>query len=94
MALNALSIVAGLVVIALALNDVFQSVVMPRATGRRFRLSFYAWRWAWRVWPQAAWRLHPEDGSRREEVLAIFAPFMLLALIASVGRAARFSASA
>jgi len=82
MALNALSIAAGLVVIALALNDVFQSVVMPRATGRRYRLSFYAWRSAWHVWPQAAWRLHPEDGSRREEVLAIFAPFMLVALIA------------
>ena len=82
MALNVLSIAAGLVVIALALNDVFQAVVMPRATGRRYRLSFYAWRWAWALWPQAAWRLHPDDSSRREEVLAIFAPFMLVALIA------------
>jgi Ion channel len=81
MAPNILSIAAGLVVIALALNDVFQSVVMPRATGRRYRLSFYAWRSAWRLWPQAVWRLFPGDGERREELLAIFAPFMLVALI-------------
>lgn len=81
MALNILSIAAGTIVIALALNDVFQSVVMPRATGRRYRLSFYAWRFAWRFWPQTAWRLFPQNDERREELMAIFAPFMLIVLI-------------
>jgi ion channel len=81
MALNVASIVLGIAIIGTALNDVFQSVVMPRATGRRFRVSFYVWRSAWILWPRAAWRLYPRDDSRREDFLAVFAPFMLVALI-------------
>lgn len=81
MLLNALSIALGIVVILSALNDVFQSVVMPRATGRTYRVSFHFWRAAWRLWPRAAWKLFPNDESRREDALAIFAPFMLIALV-------------
>jgi ion channel len=80
--LNILSIAFGLSVIALTLNDVFQSVVMPRATGRRLRISFYVWRGAWQVWPRMVWRLYGGDGDRREELLAVFAPFMLITLLA------------
>jgi len=78
---NGLSIAFGIVIIALALNDVFQSVVMPRATGRRFRLSFYVWRTMWKLWPIAAWKLHSGDDDAREDFLAVFAPFMLVLLI-------------
>jgi hypothetical protein len=81
MLLNAASIVLGIVIIVAALNDVFQSVVMPRATGRRLRVSFYVWRMAWKIWPRAAWRLYPRDDDRREDFLAVFAPFMLIALM-------------
>ncbi len=59
---NILVIALGVVCVAMTLSDVFQSVVMPRATGRRFRISFYAWRLLWRVWPKVAWRLY---GDRR-----------------------------
>ena len=55
---NILSIAVGLAVIALTLGDVFQSVVMPRATGRRLRISFYVWRTMWYLWPRLAWRLY------------------------------------
>jgi hypothetical protein len=79
---NLASIVLGAIVILLALNDVFQSVVMPRATGRRYRISFYFWRTIWKLWPRAAWKLFPTDDDRREDFLAIFAPFMLVMLIA------------
>lgn len=82
MLLNVASIAVGIVIILAALNDVFQSVVMPRATGRRFRVSFYVWRGVWRIWPRAAWRLYPRDDDRREDLLAVFAPFMLIALFA------------
>jgi hypothetical protein len=82
MLLDILSIAAGLLLIALALNDVFQSVVVPRATGRRFRVSFYVWRMMWQMWPLAAWQFYPEDAERREEFLAIFAPFALISLLA------------
>jgi hypothetical protein len=81
MFLNALSIAAGLAVIALTMSDVFQSVVMPRATGRRYRISFYVWRLMWYVWPRLAWRIYGADGDRREEFLAIFAPLMLTLMI-------------
>lgn len=78
---NVLSILAGVIVVALALSDIFQSVVVPRATGRRFRISFYVWRWTWRIWPTAAWRFFPSDSDRREEFLAMFAPLMLVVLV-------------
>lgn len=76
-----LSVAMGVVVIALALNDVFQSVVMPRATGRRYRISFYFWRGAWVIWPKLAWGVYSRDDERREDFLAVFAPFMLVWLI-------------
>lgn len=82
MLLNVASIAIGIVIILAALNDVFQSVVMPRATGRLFRASFYVWRGAWQIWPRTAWRLYPRDDDRREDLLAVFAPFMLIALFA------------
>lgn len=78
---NILSIAVGLAVIALTLGDVFQSVVMPRATGRRLRISFYVWRTMWYLWPRLAWRLYSADGERREEFLAVFAPLMLTSMI-------------
>ncbi len=81
MLLNAAGAAAGIILIAITLNDVFQSVVMPRATGRRYRISFYVWRSAWYVWPKIAWRIHPTDGDPREDLLAVFAPFMLVSLI-------------
>ncbi len=81
MLLNILSIVVGIVVIGLTLNDVFQSVIMPRATARRYRISFYVWRSVWQLWPRLAWRFYAEDGDRREDFMAVFAPFMLISLI-------------
>jgi hypothetical protein len=79
--LNVLSIAFGVLTIAATLNDVFQTVVMPRATGRRFRVSFYIWRWMWRIWPSVAWRLYGDRADPREDWLAVFAPFMLVLLI-------------
>ena len=81
MLFNVLAIAAGAATIAAALADVFQSVVVPRATGRRFRISFYVWRWVWRAWPVLAWRFYPQDSDRREDFLAIFAPLGLISLL-------------
>lgn len=81
MVLSIVSITFGLVVIALTLSDVFQSVVMPRATARRFRVSFYAWRSMWKLWPNIAWRFFPAESDPREDFLAVFAPFALLSLL-------------
>jgi hypothetical protein len=78
---NVASIVLGAIVVALTLNDVFQSVVVPRATGRRYRISSYVWRWIWQLWPRAAWRLYGANDDKREDFLAVFAPFMLVSLL-------------
>ncbi len=79
--LNISSIAIGIVVIILTLSDVFAAVVMPRATARRYRVSFLAWRLAWYTWPRLAWRLYAANEDLREDFLAVFAPFMLIALI-------------
>ncbi len=81
MLLNISSVIVGIAVIALTLSDVFQSVVMPRTTGRRYRISFYVWRWIWHLWPKLAWRFYATDNDGREDFLAVFAPLMLISLI-------------
>ncbi len=83
MLVNILSIAAGIVVVVVALSDVFQVVIVPRATGRRFRISFYLWRQTWRIWPSLSWSLYPQNADGREEFMALFAPFMLVVLLAS-----------
>lgn len=82
---NVFSVAAGLAVVVLAMNDVFQSVIVPRAVGRRWRISFYAWRVAWIAWPSLAWKIAGGDDERREELLAYFAPGMIVGLIAIWG---------
>jgi Ion channel len=76
-----LSIVAGICILVLMLGDVFQSVVVPRAVGRRWRVSFVLWRAFWQRWPILAWRLYATNDDKREDFLAIFAPFMLVFLL-------------
>jgi hypothetical protein len=76
---------AGIALVALTLNDIFQSVIVPRAAvvGRYFRPSHYLWRLLWRAWPVLAMRLHPTNSQRREDVIATFAPFNLVLMLAS-----------
>ncbi len=69
----------GVLLIASSLNDVFQSVIVPRAVGRRYRPSFYLSRLLWRIWPRLVRRFHPNDEDRREDLLAIYAPLYLVA---------------
>jgi hypothetical protein len=80
---DVMAIALGILLIVAALGDVFQSVVMPRAVGRRLRISAYLWRAAWAAWPRCAWRLYPRHASKREDFLAVFAPLMLVVLLAA-----------
>ena len=70
--------VLGMVLIVAALNDVFQSVIVPRAVGRRLRPSYYQTRTLWSFWPRLAHRLYPNNEDRREDFLAAFAPSNLI----------------
>ncbi|MBV9263287.1 MAG: hypothetical protein JO324_03125, partial [Candidatus Eremiobacteraeota bacterium] len=76
-----LVVLLGAALIVWTLNDAFQAVVVPRATGRRYRMSFFFWRIMWKMWPKIAWRLYATDDDRREDFFAIFAPLMLVAML-------------
>lgn len=69
---------AGVVLVVSALNDVFQSVIVPRAV-TRWRPSSYLTRGLWKLWQPVALRYRDEN--RREDVLATFAPFAMVAML-------------
>ncbi len=77
---NAAVAVVGLALVWLALYDVFQSVIVPRAVNRRWRAAAHLTRAAWRVWRALARTI--SDGVRRENFLSTFAPFNLVASLA------------
>ena len=82
MALNALAIAGGLFLVAVALRDVFQGVIVPRAENTFLRISHYLNRGCWRIWPWVAYRLY-RDERKRENFLGTFAPFMLTVYLAT-----------
>lgn len=71
----------GLFLIWVALRDVFQSVIVPRAVDRRLRISATLTRTLWALWPRLAWRIADDDA--REDFLATFAPFAMVCLLAA-----------
>jgi hypothetical protein len=81
MLVTAICFLSGSVIVLAVLNDVFQSVIVPRAVGRRFRISFFLFRGLWAMWPMMAWMLYKTDAEKREDFLAIYAPFTLVALL-------------
>jgi hypothetical protein len=83
--LSALSVGLGILLVVATLSDVFQSVIVPRAVGRRYRLSYYLLHYSWDIWPKLAWRLHPRNEENREDFLAAYAPSTLVVMIAMWG---------
>jgi hypothetical protein len=63
---------AGALVLALALWDIFQSIVVPRPTPGRFRLARYVIPPSWRAWRWLG--LRKRDGLARDTFLGLFAP--------------------
>jgi Ion channel len=70
---------AGAIVVFVVLNDVFQSVVVPRPTVGGFRLTRYVIRGSWRAWRTLGLRKSSSEG--RERVLGTFAPRVLIGLL-------------
>jgi len=63
---------AGVVVVVFILNEVFQTVVVPRPTPARFRLARWIVVPGWRLWRRLG--LRKLDANRRERMLGTFAP--------------------
>jgi ion channel len=76
---TALSVAAGLLLIAAVLWDAFETVVLPRTVSRRLRLARVYFRATWSVWTRAT-AMFRSDG-RREKFLAIYGPVSLIGLI-------------
>lgn len=69
----------GLFLIVLTLFDVFQTIVVPRWTSRRWRLAPHLIAWLWRLWLAISTRLSVQR--RRDEWLGAFAPLCVLMVL-------------
>src|ERR1700736_3821262 len=77
--LEALELILGIVVVAYVLNDVFQSVVVPRPTPARYRITRWVVRPGWRAW--RAMGLRTSSAGERERMLGIVAPLVVVVLL-------------
>jgi hypothetical protein len=72
---------AGLLVLGGTLQNVFSTLVMPRASRGRFRLNRLLFLATWRPWRWIGVRMDTLE--RRERVLAVAAPFFFFVLLVS-----------
>ncbi len=75
---RSLELILGLLVIGAVLNDVFQSVVVPRPVPGRLRIGRLLIVGSWRLWRYLADRPRRTD---REHFLGIFAPLAVTSLL-------------
>ncbi len=70
---------AGALLISLTLVDIFQSVVVPRASSGWLRFSRHVLRISWSAFRRAG--LRTRSGQRRERILGAFGPFVVILLL-------------
>ena len=70
----------GAVLVFSTMADVFQSVVVPRSVGTRWRASGRISRNCWVLWRDRAIGIGDEE--RREDTLGIYAPTLMITLLA------------
>ncbi len=66
----------GCVLVVLVLHDIFQSVIVPRWSSRRWRIAPVFTDRLWPLWRNLAHR--KPEGDSREDFLGTFAPFALM----------------
>lgn len=79
MTIQIIEFLAGLFVIFIMLDDVFQSVLVPRPTPAGFRLTRVVIRSTWRAW--RSFGLRNSSSEKRERMLGSFAPAVLVLLL-------------
>src|SRR5438309_3041187 len=72
-------VLIGIAIVAYVLNDLFQSVVVPRPTPARYRPTRLVIRAGWRAWRAMGLRAHSADS--RERFLGTFAPLVVVILL-------------
>jgi hypothetical protein len=77
--LKAVEVIAGIAIVLYIVDDVFQSVVVPRSTPARFRLTRWVVRPGWRL---SRWLgLRSDSSNKRERMLGTFAPATTIVLL-------------
>jgi len=76
-----LALPGGILLLLVTLVEVFRTLVMPRASRARFRLTRFMFRMTWRPWRWLGVRRGTMEG--RERILAAAAPFFFLILLAA-----------
>ena len=74
-----LAAILGLVLIAVALLDAFETVVLPRRVSRRLRIAVFFYIATWRPYRGFARRMR--DDARREAFLSFYGPLSILLLV-------------
>jgi hypothetical protein len=77
--LSVIALVLGVLLLALTLWDVFQTVVVPRPTPGRFRIARYVVRGSWDVLRILARR---RSSPTRDQLFGLFGPFSAVLLLA------------
>ena len=72
-------VLIGIAIVAYILNDLFQSVVVPRPTPARYRPTRWVIRPGWRLWRALGLRTRSADS--RERTLGTFAPLIVVVLL-------------
>src|SRR5215472_5563196 len=78
--LDALAIVAGVVLVLAVLWETFETIVLPRRVTRQFRITRYFYRSTWKPWAAIAKRR--KNAKKRESLLSYYGPISLLLLLA------------
>src|SRR6478609_3678778 len=78
-AMNLITLVLGLLVLALVFWDVFETIVVPRPTPGWFRIGRYFIRSSWRAWRAIGRR--QRSAATRDRLLGLFAPAATILLL-------------
>lgn len=78
---DAAALATGLLLVARALVDAFNVVLLPRSTRQRSFFVRVFFRWSWAAWSHLAGRIR--SSRRRDDVLAVYGPLSMVALFAS-----------
>src|SRR3981081_336737 len=68
----------GILLIAIALRDAFETIILPRRVSSRMRISKIFFTLSWKPWAAAARRMRPSDW--RETFLSTYGPLSLIVL--------------
>lgn len=77
--MHALSLIAGIACLVLALLDAFQTVILPRRATGRFRITRIFYSVTWAPWSWFASRI--KQPRKRETMLSFYGPLSLVLLI-------------